>query len=107
MSREARPSYEFGPFRLDLAEQMLFRDGQPLPLTPKVFDVLRVLVQNSGHLVEKERVLLKEIWPDSFVEEAALNKSVSLLRKALGERLLGTASTSRRRRREGIASWRP
>jgi Tol biopolymer transport system component/DNA-binding winged helix-turn-helix (wHTH) protein len=84
MSREARPSYEFGPFRLDLAEQVLLCDGHPLPLTPKVFDVLRVLVQNHGHLVEKE-TLLKEVWPDSFVEEAALNKSVSLLRKALGD----------------------
>jgi Tol biopolymer transport system component/DNA-binding winged helix-turn-helix (wHTH) protein len=88
MSREARPSYEFGPFRLDLAEQMLFRDGHPLPLTPKVFDLLRVLVQNSGHLVEKEE-LLRKVWPDSFVEEAALNKSVSLLRKALGENSSG------------------
>jgi Tol biopolymer transport system component/DNA-binding winged helix-turn-helix (wHTH) protein len=84
MSREARPSYEFGPFRLDLAEQMLLRDGHQLLLTPKVFDVLRVLVQNGGHLVEKE-TLLKEVWPDSFVEEAALNKAVSVLRKALGE----------------------
>ena len=84
MSRPARPSYEFGPFRLDLSEQMLLRDGQPLPLTPKLFDVLRVLVQNGGHLVEKE-TLLKEVWPDSFVEEGALNRSVSVLRKALGE----------------------
>ncbi len=56
----------------------------PVPLSPKVFEVLRVLVQNAGHLVEKER-LLKEVWPDSFVEEGALNRSVSLLRKALGE----------------------
>jgi Tol biopolymer transport system component/DNA-binding winged helix-turn-helix (wHTH) protein len=81
---QARPSYEFGPFRLDISEHVLFRDGRPVPLTPKVFDVLCVLVQNHGHLVEKER-LLKEVWPDAFVEEGALNRSVSLLRKALGD----------------------
>ena len=84
MDREARPSYDFGPFRLDLSEHMLLRDGHPVPLTPKIFDVLRVLVQNGGHLVEKDR-LLKEVWPDSFVEEGTLNRSVSVLRKALGE----------------------
>jgi Tol biopolymer transport system component/DNA-binding winged helix-turn-helix (wHTH) protein len=84
VSREARPFYEFGTFRLDLSEHMLLRDGHPVPLTPKVFDVLRVLVQNGGHLVEKEK-LLKEVWPDSFVEEGTLNRSVSVLRKALGE----------------------
>jgi Tol biopolymer transport system component/DNA-binding winged helix-turn-helix (wHTH) protein len=84
MSGEVKPSYEFGPFRLDLSEQVLVLDGHPLPLTPKVFEVLRVLVQNSGHLVEKDR-LLKEVWPDSFVEEGALNRSVSVLRKALSE----------------------
>ena len=59
-----------------------------MPLTPKHFDVLRVLVQHSGHLVEKER-LLKEVWPDSYVEEGALNRSVSVLRKALGESASG------------------
>jgi len=84
VSREARPSYEFGPFRLELSEHLLLRDGRPVPLTPKIFDVLRVLVQNGGHLVEKER-LLREVWPDSFVEEGTLNRGVSVLRKALGE----------------------
>ena len=88
MGCEARPSYEFGPFRLDLSEQMLLRDGHPVPLTPKTFDVLRVLVQNGGHLVEKES-LLKEVWPDSFVEEGTLNRSVSVLRKALGDSASG------------------
>jgi Tol biopolymer transport system component/DNA-binding winged helix-turn-helix (wHTH) protein len=85
MSGETRPSYEFGPFRLDLSEQMLVRDGRVVPLTPKTFELLRVLVQNSGHLVSKD-ALLKEIWPDNFVEEGALNRSISIIRKALGER---------------------
>ena len=87
-SREERLSYTFGHFRLELSEHVLLRNGHRVPLTPKNFDVLRVLVQNAGHLVEKER-LLKEVWPDSFVEEGALNRSVSILRKALGERLSG------------------
>ncbi len=84
MSGEKRPSYEFGPFRLDLAEHRVTHDGQVVPLTPKVFEVLRVLVENAGHLVEKE-TLLKAVWPDNFVEEGALNRCISVIRKALGE----------------------
>ena len=84
MTGETRPCYEFGPFRLDLAEHRLLRDGRPVPLTPKAFDLLRVLVQNAGHLVEKD-TLLKEVWPDHFVEEGALNRSISVIRKLLDE----------------------
>jgi Tol biopolymer transport system component/DNA-binding winged helix-turn-helix (wHTH) protein len=79
-----RSSFEFGPFRLDTVEHALSRDGRRLPLTPKVYDVLRVLVENAGHLVEKER-LLQEVWPNTFVEEGALNRNISVLRKTLGE----------------------
>jgi DNA-binding winged helix-turn-helix (wHTH) protein len=82
-------SYEFGLFRLDVAEHTLLRDGHPVQLTPKVFEVLRVLVQHSGHLVEKE-TLLREVWPDCFIEEANLNWSISVLRKALGETTAGS-----------------
>jgi Tol biopolymer transport system component/DNA-binding winged helix-turn-helix (wHTH) protein len=88
MARERRPCYEFGPFRLDMAEHRLLRNGQPVPLTPKVFDVLSVLVQQSGHLVDKE-TLLKQVWADSFVEEGTLNRSVSVLRKTLGDSATG------------------
>lgn len=84
MADVGRPYFEFGPFRLDVSEHMLLRDGHPVPLTPKNLAVLSVLVQNAGHLVDKER-LLKEAWPDSFVEEGTLNRSVSVLRKALGD----------------------
>jgi Tol biopolymer transport system component/DNA-binding winged helix-turn-helix (wHTH) protein len=80
-----RPSsFEFGRFRLDTAEHMLSRDGSRLPLTPKVYDVLTLLIENAGHLVEKER-LLEEVWPNTFVEEGALTRSISVLRKTLGE----------------------
>src|SRR5688572_31521995 len=80
----SRPSFEFGPFRLDCAEHALSRDGRRLPLTPKVYDVLQLLVENAGYLVEKER-LLQEVWPNTFVEEGALNRAISVLRKTLGE----------------------
>ena len=60
--------YEFGPFRVDAVERVLAKGQQVIPLTPKAFDTLVVLVRNSGHVVEKD-ALLKEVWPDTFVEE--------------------------------------
>ena len=66
-----RDLYEFGPFSLDPAERVISRDGIPLPLTPKVFDTLVCLVRNRGRLLTKDE-LLKEIWPDTFVEEVNL-----------------------------------
>jgi TolB-like protein/DNA-binding winged helix-turn-helix (wHTH) protein/Tfp pilus assembly protein PilF len=64
-------------------ERQLLRDGKPLELTPKAFDTLVALVENSGHLLTKED-LLKRVWPDTFVEEATLAKNVFTLRKTLG-----------------------
>jgi Tol biopolymer transport system component/DNA-binding winged helix-turn-helix (wHTH) protein len=84
MNPRHEPVYEFGAFRLEVAEHRVLRDGRPVALTPKLFDLLRVLVENAGHLVEKE-TLLREVWPETFVEEASLNRGVSVLRKALGE----------------------
>src|SRR5262245_23385456 len=83
-NNQSHQRYEFGPFQVDTAEHSLSRDGKPVPLTPKVFDLLEVLVRNSGRLVEKNE-LLKEVWPDSFVEEGNLNRNVSILRKVLSE----------------------
>jgi len=76
--------YQFGSFCLNQAEQQLLHDGEPIRLTPKLFDVLLVLIQNKGCLVTKDR-LLKEVWPDAFVEEANLSVSIARLRKALAE----------------------
>ena len=84
MTRTARQIYEFGSFRIDTRERLLLRDGQVVPLTPKVFDTLLVLVANSGHILSKDKVM-KEVWPDATVEEANLTKNISTLRKALGE----------------------
>src|SRR5215472_997051 len=77
-------SYEFGPFRLDPAERMLFGEGQVVPLSPKAFDLLFVLVRKAGRVVDKDE-LLHEVWPDTFVEENNLTVNISALRKALGE----------------------
>jgi len=82
--------YEFGSFRLDAAEYVLLRDGQIIPLTPKVFETLLVLVENSGHVVDKNE-LYKQVWHDAFVEETNLTKNISILRKILGN---GDAETS-------------
>lgn len=84
MDKQTKRFYEFGPFRLDLAQRILLRDGQHIPLTLKAYETLRVLVENSGHILEKEE-LLNQIWPDTFIEEATLAKNVSTLRKVLAE----------------------
>src|SRR5687767_6068705 len=79
-----RSVYEFERFTLEVAEQRLLRDGQVVPLTPKMFELLRVLVEHAGHLVEKEH-LIREVWGDAFVEEGNLNRGISVLRKVFGE----------------------
>lgn len=84
MVRSANLLYEFGPFRLDPAERLLLRDGRAVPLTPKVFDILVLLIENGGRLLEKDE-LMRRVWPDSFVEEGNLTFNISVLRKALGE----------------------
>jgi DNA-binding winged helix-turn-helix (wHTH) protein/TolB-like protein/thioredoxin-like negative regulator of GroEL len=82
--RKTECLYEFGPYRLDVVERLLMRDSEVIPLKAKAFDMLLLLVENAGHLLEKEW-LLQELWPDSFVEEVNLNVNISALRKALGE----------------------
>lgn len=75
---------QFGPFFLDVRERVLLRDGQPVPVTPKAFDLLAALVEQPGRLISKEE-LLQKVWPDTFVEEANLAYNVFALRKALGD----------------------
>lgn len=77
--------YIFDEFILDVAERRLRRNGEFLPLTPKAFQTLVVLLKNSGSVVEKD-ALLDEVWPDTFVEEATLAQNVSTLRKTLGSK---------------------
>lgn len=84
MNRHIKHFFEFGPFRLDVTERLLLRDGQPVPLTQKAFETLLVLIQHNGYMVEKEE-LIKMIWQDSFITEATLAQNIFTLRKALGE----------------------
>lgn len=76
--------YEFGPFRLDVRARRLLRDGEPLPLTPKDFETLVLLVTNRQRVVTKAE-LMTRLWPESFVEEANLTQHIFTLRKALGD----------------------
>jgi len=88
MFRQGGRVYEFGPFRLDLAEKALSKDGEFVALTPKAFDTLLILIEKGGRLVEKEE-LMKQLWPDTFVEESSLSQNIYLVRKALGEESQG------------------
>jgi DNA-binding winged helix-turn-helix (wHTH) protein/tetratricopeptide (TPR) repeat protein len=74
--------YEFGPYRLEPATRALLRDGQIVELTPKAVETLRVLVQRSGQLVSKDD-LIREVWPETFVEEGSLTRNISDLRRVL------------------------
>jgi len=76
--------YEFANFSLDPQNRVLRRSGATVPLTPKAFDLLLVLVQNAGRIVSKDD-LMKAVWPDTFVEEANLSRNIFMLRKALGK----------------------
>src|SRR6516225_5596671 len=84
MLQKTHHLYEFGPFVLDTAQHALLRNGEPVPLTPKTYDTLLVLVQNSGRMLSKEE-LMNTLWPDRFVEESNLTQQISVIRKALAE----------------------
>jgi DNA-binding winged helix-turn-helix (wHTH) protein/tetratricopeptide (TPR) repeat protein len=77
-------TYEFGPYRLNLTQRSLIRDGETVALTPKAIEILVRLVANAGVLVEKDD-LLREVWPETFVEESNLTQNIFILRRALGD----------------------
>jgi eukaryotic-like serine/threonine-protein kinase len=84
MIKEPKHFYEFGPFRVDPDKRLLLRDNQPVPLQPKAFETLLVLLQNSETVVLKDE-LMKSVWPGTFVEESNLAQNIFVLRKTLGE----------------------
>jgi DNA-binding winged helix-turn-helix (wHTH) protein len=84
MVEQHKDLYEFDPFLLDVGERLLLRDGEAVPLAPKAFDMLVVLVQNGGRLLSKDD-LMSAIWGDITVEEANLPLYISSIRKALGD----------------------
>ena len=85
MSKPVKHLLEFGPFRIDPEQRLLWRDQQPVSLSPKAFDLLLALTQSGGQVVSKDD-LMKTLWPDTFVEESNLGQHIFQLRKALGER---------------------
>ena len=84
MSTERKSLYEFEKFRCDPGEHLLVRDGKPISLAPKAFEILVVLIESNGRLLTKEE-LMQKMWPDTYVEEANLTINISAVRKALGD----------------------
>jgi DNA-binding winged helix-turn-helix (wHTH) protein len=76
--------YEFGPYRMNFDERKLWRGDQELKLRPKLFDLLHLLIENRGHMIEKDE-LIKKLWADSVVEESNLTVTVNALRSALSD----------------------
>jgi DNA-binding winged helix-turn-helix (wHTH) protein len=85
MREPSRRSFEFGPFLLDAGKRLLLRDGEPVPLAPKVLDTLLALIEHRQDVVSKEQ-LLNRVWADAVIEEGGLARNISLLRKILGEK---------------------
>lgn len=76
--------HRFGPFEFDPDQRVLFRDGTPVPLQPKLADLLHALLERRGQVVSRQE-LLRKVWPDATVEEIGLARNISLLRKALAD----------------------
>ncbi len=92
MASGASPErYRFGAFELHLDERRLLKDGLPVSLRPRAFDLLAAMVDQAGHLISKD-ALLDRVWPGLVVEEAALHVQVSALRKVLGDGAITTVS---------------
>src|SRR6476620_926965 len=84
MSPETKVLYEFGRFRCDPAEHLLFCKGKAVSLAPKAFEILIILIKSNGRLLTKDEMMQK-VWPDTFVEDANLTINISALRKLLGD----------------------
>jgi DNA-binding winged helix-turn-helix (wHTH) protein len=85
MNRAVRVYYQFGPFRLDVSARVLLREGEIVPLTPKIFETLLLLLQHRGKLVEREQ-LIQTVWHDDYIEEGNISSTIYLLRKVLGDK---------------------
>src|SRR5215212_2967016 len=84
MSPRVRQCYRFGLYRLDATDRLLYRDAALIALPPRVFDMLHLLVTHHGQVLSKDE-MLKQLWPDTFVEDGSVAQYISLIRKALGE----------------------
>ena len=85
MNNSANNFYEFDSFQVDVRRRLLFREGRPIPVTPKAFEILLGLVQSGGRIISKDE-MMTTVWPNCFVEEGNLAQNIFLLRRILGER---------------------
>jgi DNA-binding winged helix-turn-helix (wHTH) protein len=76
--------YRFDRFRLNTNERTLRRDGQLVAVSPKAWEVLKILLEQGGGVVDKQ-FLMDSVWPETFVEENNLAFNISVLRKVLGD----------------------
>lgn len=88
MIKRGNDTFIFGPFLLDQKERVLLRGGKPISLPEKAFATLLMLVENAGHIVEKED-FISALWPDTYVEEGNLAQNVFKIRKLLGTNRVG------------------
>jgi DNA-binding winged helix-turn-helix (wHTH) protein/TolB-like protein/Tfp pilus assembly protein PilF len=81
---QSKGRYEFLGFRLDVQERLLLRDGAPVSITPKIFDMLLLFLENPNRLLGKDEIM-RTVWPDTHIDEATLTRTISELRKTLGQ----------------------
>jgi TolB-like protein/DNA-binding winged helix-turn-helix (wHTH) protein/tetratricopeptide (TPR) repeat protein len=84
MASDEKLHYRFGSYRLDAIDRLLYKEDDLVPLPPKVMDTLLLFVTSTGRVLAKDE-MLKQLWPDTFVEDGTLTQYISLLRKALGD----------------------
>src|SRR5215510_6314757 len=84
MSVIGKHLYQFGVFAVDTDQRIVLREGKPLPLAPKLFETLLILVEQNGRIVSKDE-LMSRLWPDTFVEDSNLTFNIQQLRKSLGD----------------------
>src|SRR6185295_6261713 len=83
MSLHQQHFYQFDGFTIDTEQRVLLRSGARVQLTPKALDILLALIRHCGEVVDKE-TLMREVWPDTFVEDINLAYNIHILRKVLG-----------------------
>ena len=86
----ARRALLFGPFRFDVLDKTLSRDGQEIRLPPRALMILEHLLERPNRVVGKQ-VLLDRVWKDAFVGESSLTEAIGVLRQALGDSASGAA----------------
>lgn len=75
-------AYEFGPFRLDVGDRLLWQERTTVPLEPTQFEVLTLLVHQAGHLVTRDD-LIRAVWKDTYVDGGSLTVTISMSEQSM------------------------